>query len=240
MPVSANIEEGTSELEQWREAFATSKYGVIRHAISADAAEVASRYFQILHDYHEPLLLFDAEQQSFGRYNDPLGESVLASVTPTIRRLTGLDLLPTYSFTRMYRHGGSLAKHVDRPSCEVSGTLFLGSDAAWPICVDVSGDEREIALEPGDVMIYRGCEVPHWRRRFEGSYSVHVFLHFVESGGPHAHLAYDEREALGAPQRKAAPVRDQAGTGIPPGVIRRNEPCPCGSGRRFKNCHGSK
>lgn len=249
------IAQGSIEAQQWRSAFASSRYGVIRQAISPDAARIAAQYMRTLHDHYQPLLLFDEGQQSFGRYNDPLGESVLALVSPQISGLTGLDLLPTYSFSRMYVAGGILRKHVDRPSCQVSATLLLGSDVSWPICVEVDGERREVHLEPGDLMVYRGCEVPHWRDRFPGQYSVHVFLHFVEAGGPFAHLVYDEREGLGAPQLKCAPQRDQTRQQMAQQMaqpkaepvrgnqirgVRRNELCPCGSGKRFKYCHGSK
>jgi hypothetical protein len=240
MPIAAGLAEDSIEVQQWRTEFSSSRYGVIRQAISPDAASIATQYLRILHDHYEPLLFFDARQKSYGRYNDPLGESVLAMVAPQIARLTGLALLPTYSFLRMYKSGGVLRKHVDRPSCEVSATLFLGSDAVWPISVEVDGTARQVHLEPGDLMLYRGCDVPHWRDPFPGQYSVHAFLHFVEAGGPHAHLIYDERTGLGAPQRKSAPQRDRPEATHPesgrqrnpdPPGVRRNAPCPCGSGK---------
>ena len=35
----------------------------------------------------------------------------------------------------------------------------------------------------------------------------------------------------GAPQQKTQPVRVEKKVG-------RNEPCPCGSGKKYKKCHG--
>jgi len=253
MAISTDLPKDSAQIERWRHEFARTHYGIVRGAISPDAAAIAVSYMQILYDYYQPTLMFDERQQSYGRYNDPLGESVLGDVWPKVKALSGLDLLPTYSFLRMYRHGGVLRKHVDRPSCEVSATLFLGSDATWPIGVEVDGEARLVHLEPGDLMLYRGCEVPHWRDAFGGQYSVHMFLHFVEAGGANAHLLYDERAGLGAPQMRAAPIRDREGRMVrenapdaaeaaanPNGRVRRNEPCPCGSGKRYKNCHGAK
>lgn len=40
------------------------------------------------------------------------------------------------------------------------------------------------------------------------------------------------RPESSAPERKAQPVRVEK-------VVGRNEPCPCGSGKKFKNCHGA-
>lgn len=253
MAISTDLAPDSTEIERWRREFEQDRYGILRGAISPDAAAMAVSYTQIFYDYYRQTLLFDERQQSYGRYNDPLSESVLGEVWPKLKALSGLELLPTYSFLRMYRNGGVLARHVDRPSCEVSATLFLGSDAAWPIGVEVNGEDRSVHLEPGDLMLYRGCDVPHWRDVFAGQYSVHMFLHFVEAGGTNAHLIYDERAGLGAPQTRGAPIRDREGRMVRDGApdpaesaagqsarVRRNEPCPCGSGKRYKNCHGAR
>lgn len=238
--------EDSIDVGEWRRAFETARYGIIRHALSPETAEIAAHYMRILHEHHQPLLKFNERQQSFGRYADPLGESVLSAILPKVCQLTGLDLLPTYSYSRMYLSGGILDRHIDRPSCEVSGTLALGSDAPWPIWIDVGGDVREVQLQPGDLLVYRGCELPHWRDRCPARYSAHIFLHFVEAGGPYAHLLYDERSGLGAALAKNRPLFDPyadqgANADAPQKMphVRRNEPCPCGSGKKFKACHGA-
>ncbi|MDX1563198.1 MAG: SEC-C domain-containing protein [Gammaproteobacteria bacterium] len=230
----------------WRSAFEASHYGVIRQAISQDTVGIAARYMRMLYEHHQPLLVFNERQQSYGAYGDPLGESILATVLPQICGLTGLELLPTYSYSRIYSKGGILDRHIDRPSCEVSGTLLIDSDAEWPIYLEVDGQAREVLLAPGDLMIYRGCDLPHWRDSCPCEFSAHVFLHFVEAGGPYAHLVYDERTGLGAMQTKVRPLRDpyldraeQARRHKPMPRVRRNEPCPCGSGKKFKLCHGA-
>ena len=57
---------------------------------------------------------------------------------PIMKAKTGMDLVPTYSYTRLYEKGNILKRHKDRPSCEVSTTLHLGGDP-WPIFLDPSG-----------------------------------------------------------------------------------------------------
>jgi preprotein translocase subunit SecA len=44
--------------------------------------------------------------------------------------------------------------------------------------------------------------------------------------------AVNPKEDGPAPKKKKAPVRNDMAVG-------RNEPCPCGSGKKFKNCHGA-
>jgi hypothetical protein len=55
-------------------------------------------------------------------------------------------------------------------------------------------------METGDLVIYRGCEVEHWREEFiapEGSYHIQVFLHYVDANGPYADYKYDRRPSIG-------------------------------------------
>jgi preprotein translocase subunit SecA len=51
-----------------------------------------------------------------------------------------------------------------------------------------------------------------------------------------ADLAIAERAGMPASAAPAAPVTTDAG--MP--VVGRNEPCPCGSGKKYKQCHGAK
>ena len=101
---------------------------------------------------------------------------------------TGLKLFPTYSFFRLYTLLSDLKKHSDRPSCEVSVTVMLGSDGTqWPIYMD----GKPVDLNPGDACIYLGCELEHWREPFEGDWHLQTFLHYVDQNGPHTAYKYD-------------------------------------------------
>ena len=112
-----------------------------------------------------------------------------------LAKILGLKLLPTYSYHRLYTKGAELLKHTDRPSCQISSTMTLGynSDYNWPMCV---GDKK-IELKPGDCIIYRGCEVEHWREKFTGTNHAQVFFHWNEDDGKGE--KYDGREHLGLP-----------------------------------------
>ncbi len=199
------------QLSQAQSLFEAQKYLVVKQAISKESAELTARYMRLMDDYHKPLLVLEKKYGSVGRYVDPLAESILEKLLPIVSENTGLTLLPTYSYIRLYKKGAELKKHLDRPSCEVSCTLFLSGDYNegydWPIYVEADGEERRIDLEPGDIMIYRGCEVPHWRKPFEGTESTHIFLHYVDANGPHSHLAFDGRDGYGAPPKAKAPPK---------------------------------
>ena len=57
-----------------------------------------------------------------------------------------------------------------------------------------------VKLEPGDMLIYSGCELEHWRDEFEGELCGQVFLHYNDMSNPKwKDNAYDGRPHLGLP-----------------------------------------
>jgi hypothetical protein len=93
---------------------------------------------------------------------------------------TGKKLLATYSYWRMYTKYSHLKKHKDRPSCEISVTVNVGSDGTdWPIIIE----DNPIHLKTGDAAIYLGCELEHGREEFKGDWCAQTFLHYVDADG---------------------------------------------------------
>ena len=136
----------------------------------------------------------------------------LWGMTPTAAALTGCDLLPTYSFFRLYQKGDRLRVHSDRDACEHSMTLTLGySDGIpWPLQVgsgsehsgadyaDDFGDEPFASLEmnPGDALLYRGIDRRHGRiTPNTNRWSAHLFMHWVDAAGPYKSLAFEQLES---------------------------------------------
>ena len=154
--------------------------------------------------------------QTYSHYADIAMETLLTWVQPVMEKHTGLKLSPTYSYARIYKKGDILKRHKDRFSCEISTTLNLGGDA-WPIYLDPTGkntviDEYKnihkanapkgikVNLNPGDMLVYRGCELEHWREAFEGEDCVQVFLHYNNATSQNAQEnEFDKRLHLGLP-----------------------------------------
>ena len=151
---------------------------------------------------------------AYSKYGDWVMETLLMYMIPVMKAKTGLELIPTYSYTRLYEKGNILRRHKDRPSCEVSTTLHLGGEE-WPIFLDPSGqdfviDEHKnihkpgapkgirVDLKVGDMLIYSGCELEHWREPFQGNVCSQVFLHYNHANGPYAKTnLFDKRPMLG-------------------------------------------
>lgn len=145
---------------------------------------------------------------AYGSYGDSLMESILYLSTDAISNYLQLKLFPTYSYWRFYEKNDSLKRHKDRESCEISATLCLGFDTSnldydysWPMFVESkTGEIHDGHLEPGDLILYKGCEVDHWREPFKGLNHAQVFLHYNDLNGPYKNL-YDERNCLGVPKK---------------------------------------
>ena len=210
-------------------SFKKNKYQVIRGAISKEVAALAYTYLQIsaeadnwmlnngvTHQGNPLLGRFNDVQVpgSYAKYSDRLMETLLVKTIAVMQKKTGLKLVPTYSYTRLYRKGNILRRHKDRPSCEISTTLNLGGDN-WPIFIDPTGSDNvideykeihkpnapkgiEVNLKQGDMLIYSGCELEHWREPFQGKLCGQVFLHYNHADGQFAKTnLYDKRPMLG-------------------------------------------
>jgi hypothetical protein len=128
-------------------------------------------------------------------HGDRLMETLLEYLRPKVEEATGRQLLPTYSCFRVYKNGDDLARHTDREACEVSVTVTLGFDApkSWPIYVGSKLFSAAVDMQPGDAVIYKGCELAHWRKEFHGVHHAQVFLHYVDANGPNTDWIYNKR-----------------------------------------------
>jgi len=129
-------------------------------------------------------------------YGDPEWDKMLEELAKPLGEMIGIDLLPTYTYARIYYKGEELKVHKDRPSCEISATMTVDFSEypIWPIHM---GEAKNIILDKGDLCLYRGCEIDHWRDKFKGDWQVQVFFHYVDANGPHKDLHRDGRNNLG-------------------------------------------
>lgn len=128
----------------------------------------------------------------------PIFEKLLDNMTSVMENITEKSLFPTYSYGRIYYHESELKKHKDRPSCEYSASVCLDTDSVqWPLCIiDKNEIEHQVIQNPGDAVIYKGCEQVHWRDMFYGTNHSQVFLHYVDQNGPYSEWKYDKRQSL--------------------------------------------
>lgn len=134
--------------------------------------------------------------KSLSIYNYRWFVEVLINSIPKLSKLVGQLVLPTYSYARVYANEDKLTKHTDRPSCELSVTLHLGSDGTeWPIYfTKPNGEVKSVELKPGQAAVYLGMNSEHWRDKFTGQHYGQVFLHYVFSRGAHWDYVFDRKD----------------------------------------------
>ena len=171
------------------------KYKLIKNFLTQEEIKLLTDYCKIKHILNFDS--FDCHQNDNGDtyfYGDPLMESLMVNKLEIMQRETGLELLPTYSLWRMYTVNADLKKHKDRPSCEISVTVMIGSDETeWPIYIEGT----KLNMQPGDAVIYLGCELEHWREEFKGDWHAQTFLHYVDKNGPNKEYFKDKRPLYG-------------------------------------------
>lgn len=146
----------------------------------------------------------EQRKKSHGAYNFPVAVGLHTWLKNKLNNVLDINLQETYSYSRKYYRGASLSAHTDRPSCEISVTfpldyrtddntpwkIWLNNEGNWINCQDQSGQQfiksntqdihrgKSIELELGDVLLYQGPNIPHWRNTLVGDYSYHMFIHF--------------------------------------------------------------
>ena len=210
-------------------SFKKNKYIVIKNVINKDLSTFLYNYILIKKQvfltcikskYISPyeFLLGEHDSQvpnTYASYGDIAMETLLLKCQPIMEKITGLKLTPAYAYTRVYKKNDVLERHKDRFSCEISTTMNLGGDK-WPIYLSPHENVGEpdgkkftmsskakgvkIDLDPGDMLVYRGVELEHWRNKFKGKDCAQVFLHYnnIKTPGSKENI-FDRRPHLGLP-----------------------------------------
>jgi hypothetical protein len=210
--------------------FKKDRFTVIEKAIDPKIANFVYNYFLMKRQvartmfdarYISPFTtefgVWNDEQvpNTYSHYSDIAMETLLLAVQPIMEKQTGLKLIPTYSYARIYKKGDVLHRHKDRFSCEISTTLNLGGDK-WPIYIEkdpkkggvvegkgyISDNTKgiKVDLKPGDMLVYRGNMLEHWREEFKGNDCGQVFLHYNNASTKGAKdNIFDKRKHLGLP-----------------------------------------
>jgi hypothetical protein len=201
-------------------SFKKDNFCVIKEAISKDLATFLYNYFSMQKQVYDTCIkeryispfetmigyYESADEQipnTYSQYANMAFETLLLKLQPVMEKTTGLKLTPNYTYARIYKPGDELKRHKDRFSCEISTTLNLGGDK-WPIFIEPSEKEGmkgvSVNLKPGDMLVYKGNILEHWREPFKGKDCAQVFLHYnnTKTKGSKENL-FDRRPHLGLP-----------------------------------------
>jgi len=172
------------------------RYKIVKNFLTKKELEIGSHYYHLMHKRNDtnfdPMIHQSNNGDSvWSCATDHFSDVMLLAKKKLMEKETGLKLIPTYAFTRIYTYNAELKKHKDRPACEISVSAMWDSDGTkWPLYINGKG----IEMEPGDAVIYLGCEDFHWRENFEGDFHIQTFFHYVDKNGPKTNQAYDGQE----------------------------------------------
>lgn len=190
-------------------SFDDTKYIVVKDVINKETIELLQLQAQMLEDVMccnnnttpDSFKFGDSQvSNSFSYYGALFTDSLLILLQSVIETHVNRKLFPTYSYMRIYYQNAILKKHVDRPSCEYSATVCIkcNKQEPWEIKFeDLSNNEISIMLNEGDIIIYKGDELPHWRNECKYDKHIQFFLHYVDADGIYSDYKYDGRKMLG-------------------------------------------
>ena len=178
------------------------------------------------HFNHQPVE--NQVEGSLARYWHPQYRKIHSGVRLKLEKVIGRKLYNTYYYDRYYFPGQELSKHADRDACEISVSIHISTNLPddlkdWEFKIKtpdtytdkqktnvlVPGEERSAVRDPGDGLLYKGCERPYWRDAMPGTplgkkskklfgkkvqqeqYYHQIFFHYVIQDGERAHCAWD-------------------------------------------------
>jgi hypothetical protein len=182
-------------------------YQIVRGAVSRQALDLLAVQFEMMKDCEYYQMGLSGEhrigdnqvEQSYPKYAALCFEAFLVVMRDQVAAVTGKNLGPAYSYSRIYYKGASLARHHDRPSCQYSATVAIKNDQhPWEIYIqDLKGKEVGVALEEGDMLVYRGDQLDHWRHEFTEEKQIQTCIHYVDLDGEYKDFIFDKRPMLG-------------------------------------------
>tara|TARA_R110002073_G_scaffold8068_1_gene45101 strand:- start:3317 stop:4000 length:684 start_codon:yes stop_codon:yes gene_type:complete len=178
---------------------------------SSDRVEMVPRVVSADHldGIFNQLCLLSAAGDLRGNDEDPMTqifyaplalEGLFPRIRTVVSQAVGEDVLPAFSFLWLYKRGAGIHRHIDRDSSEIvaSITIDTGCEAGWPIGFEPgTGSEFYVDSNRGDLVIFEGHSVYHWRNPLDADWHLQAIFNFVRANGPFAKFQFDGRKHLG-------------------------------------------
>lgn len=186
-----------------RDDFYRYGYGLAPEMINDTVIKMFKDYAKIIHKTSCLTTVVDRDY-TIGKtkrgYSIQVAELFLLYFGPIYSKIINKELMPTYSFTRIYYKGSSMPIHTDRPACQYSLTINIdaSSDEPWPIYFEDEKTYAEVKAPMFVPVMYLGERMSHWRNTLSKNYSSHVFLHYVDrEDKSYKKYWYDSRKYIG-------------------------------------------
>lgn len=133
---------------------------------------------------------------------DHLSNSMGNTLAKHLSSILNREVLPSYSYARVYEKGSELLKHTDRDACELTLSINIYHDdnvsenLYMSNSLDDSSDYITIESRPGDIIIFNGSNdngFVHWRDPIKSEKILQLFCHYVYKDGDKSHLAFEKK-----------------------------------------------
>jgi hypothetical protein len=118
-------------------------------------------------------------------HNDPFTCYLHTQMSDWVNRVTPEKVKPSYTFVSYYEQTG-MGQHTDWEQCAWNISVMIDPQPeelptlTWPLFIRTE-NLIEARLEPGDAIMYKGIEDPHWRDPLPSGHKATVSLfHFVD------------------------------------------------------------
>jgi hypothetical protein len=175
----------------YAEDFRCHRFVAVKGLLDSNVVQYLESYYR--QSLKDGLEHFRRDGTSLNGYGEACADLALYAFREKLETITGLQLLPGFSFVRLYKKGEKLRRHIDRGANEINCTIQIYGSTSWPLGVHVDGKDILIHQDCGDALIYRGLEVPHWRDEYAGNEHLQLILAYVVKDGEHKLCAYDGR-----------------------------------------------
>ena len=184
----------------------------IKNFISEDLGRVISSNFNYLSDLN---LHYISDQAPLSKsfVGDLVSDMILLSKTEEVSNIVGDEILPVYSYGRIYEKNDELVIHKDSEYCEIAITctidfpfynepLYIANKSYLEYNVEDSkkdGNYTKYNIQKGDALIYPGHTHYHWREPFKQDSYIQLFLFYVRKNGKYNHHYMKQRPNFGFP-----------------------------------------
>lgn len=171
-----------------REQLARTGYAELPQLLPSSQLEALRCYYRDLVDQGHVASGDSQVPLRSARHNEPLMQYYHLQLLKYFSDVAGQELKPSYAYFASYRRSAVLKKHTDREQCKFTASVLVdyvaarSDDQVWPLSLELpaNGKTIDVCLALGSAVLYRGCELPHYRREFRGERSTSFFLHYVD------------------------------------------------------------
>jgi hypothetical protein len=180
-----------STTRRWQAKAAKAARAIRRNGYGSVSGLIHEFHIDALRKYYRRLVrnggMYLGDGQASRRYachNEGVSRFFHHQLTDAISEIVGEKVKPSYTYLVSYQGGAELEKHVDREQCEFTLSLLIDyppeRDSQWPLCIEAGGRTVELTQNIGEGLLFRGCELPHFRPKLpQGCTSTSMLLHYV-------------------------------------------------------------